>query len=583
MFFILSVIIGVLGALPYFFTKHATNKGAVVLVLAIVYSLLNLFLIYTNLPHTASPLLGGFSVLIFLCWSLTAAISFSMSKERTHAIWFPALVAILWIVVAVSGSEIFNASKYASLIGKINDKTEKHWSQEIQPIDQNHIRLVPEELAISLAKTVLSQDGSTLGSQYPLATRFITLQKIKNEYWYIIPLDFNSYNVWTKSNGVPAYVKVSATDPYAKPILVNNKKLVYTPEAYFGKNLERHIYWKYINYRLTDFSFEEDDNSNVYWVITVMKPSIAYWGDVIEGVVLINPENGEDEFVSWEKLKDKKYAWIDRVVPKTLVQEYINYWGNLKDGWWNSVWSNINLLASETPTMNYSNSGKCIFVSPVTSTNQSDESMTGLMYTDANTGKFTYYTTSGGATEQAIINAVNSMIAYKQYHASEQIVYENIYGKLSALVPVLGSNGNYQGLAIIQTDNKRLAFGTSPQDALTEYQKIVMSAGGQITTENTKELNEFKGKVDRIGWDISTNGKQYYLYFKEFSNSFIVNSNIQSELALTKEGDEVLIKYINSKQSCVPTISFKNITLNLIVSENQKSVIKQMENEKTGK
>ena len=110
-----------------------------------------------------------------------------------------------------------------------------------------------------------------------------------------------------------------------------------------------------------------------------------------------------------------------------------------------------------------------------------------------------------------------------------------------------------------------------------------MSAGGQITTENTKELNEFKGKVDRIGWDISTNGKQYYIYFKEFSNSFIVNSNIQSELALTKEGDEVLIKYINSKQSCVPTISFKNITLNLIVSENQKSVIKQMENEKTGK
>ena len=98
----------------------------------------------------------------------------------------------------------------------------------------------------------------------------------------------------------------------------------------------------------------------------------------------------------------------------------------------------------------------------------------------------------------------------------EQIVYENIYGKLSALVPVLGSNGNYQGLAIIQTDNKRLAFGTSPQDALTEYQKIVMSAGGQITTENTKELNEFKGKVDRIGWDISTNGKQYYIYFKEF-------------------------------------------------------------------
>jgi Zn-dependent peptidase ImmA (M78 family) len=47
-------------------------------------------------------------------------------------------------------------------------------------------------------------------------------------------------------------------------------------------------------------------------------------------------------------------------------------------------------------------------------------------------------------------------------------------------------------------------------------------------------------------------------------------------LALTKEGDSVLIKFINSEQIAVPTILFRNMTLNLTSSENEKSVTQQM-------
>jgi hypothetical protein len=263
-------------------------------------------------------------------------------------------------------------------------------------------------------------------------------------------------------------------------------------------------------------------------------------------------------------------------MPADVAKSYVDYWGELKDGWWNSAWTHLNLLEAETPTMNYSAEGHCIFVLPVTSKSNQDQAMTGLMYCDSRTGKFTYYTTSGGATEEAIAQAVNSQLSFKNWHASAQMVYENVYGKLAALVPVLGENGNYQGLAIVENENKRVAFGISPQEAIVEFQKIIMNAGGQISTETIRDAVDYKGKLVRLGWDISSSGKQYYLYFNGFKNAFMVSSESQSELALTREGDSVQIRFINSEQMAVPTLSFKNMTLKLIASENEKSVTRQM-------
>ena len=60
----------------------------------------------------------------------------------------------------------------------------------------------------------------------------------------------------------------------------------------------------------------------------------------------------------------------------------------------------------------------------------------------------------------------------------------------------------------------------------------------------------------------------------------MINTNLQSEIELTNTGDNVSIKYVDAIQTCVPAIYFKNNTLNLKVSENQKSVIKQMNDNK---
>ena len=370
------------------------------------------------------------------------------------------------------------ASSYGKLIGEIDTRSAQHWNTDILPLDPQHIRLVPRELAASIARTAIaSGDGASLGSQYDLSIQHITLQKIKDQYWYLVPLDYKSFNIWSISDAVPGYVKVNAVDPYAKPVLVIGKKMRYMPGAFFWDFVERKLWSKYHHKILMDYSFEEDDNGNVFWVVTVAKPSIAYWGPVIEGVIIFNPETGDDRF----QKTGETDPWVDRVMPERLVSEYIRMWGRLRGGWWNSFWTHSGMLEPETPSMNYAADGRCIFVTPVTSNNANDEAMTGLMYTDARNGKTIYYTTNGGATEYAVIEAVNNAVSYKRWHASEQMVYENVYNQLTAVVPILGENGTFQSLALVETQNKRVAVGLTPQDAVTEYQKILLSAGGSVT------------------------------------------------------------------------------------------------------
>lgn len=584
MFFLMALFIGVIGAAVVFVSKdiETSTKTTAFAILAIIYTLIGWLALYTGLPSFAWPIFGWIGFLLFIWWIISCVVAGVMnSGERwNHSNWFPIIYLALAIIITIANSGVFNSGRYASLIGNIQDKTQKHWSQEIQPLDPTHIRLVPKEVAVSLAKTTLGQDGATLGSQFPLDEDHATLQKVKADYWYLIPLDYKGWKVWTNADGVPGYVKVSATDPYAKPNLITGVKMKYTPGAYFGDNLERRLYWKYRNMVLMDYSFEEDDNGKIYWVVTVCRPSIGFWGLIVDGVILYSPETGEDEYVSKAELeKNSRYAWVDRVMPVELVESYIDNWGNYKGGWWNQAWNHVNLLESETPTLNYSADGRCVIVSPVTSNNDKDEAMTGLMYTDARTGSSIYYATSGGATEQAVIDAVNSAVKYKNWHASPQIVYENVYGKLSGLVPILSENGNYQGLAIVENENKRVGIGANPQEALVEFQKLLMSSGGQITTENSKDVLEYRGKVARIGWDVSgsNTGKQYYLYFTEFKNSFMASSSLQSELSLTQPGDVVYIRYIASDQASVPIMKFRNMTLNLQGSKNEQKINSQMD------
>jgi hypothetical protein len=177
MFFLIALLLGLLGASVVFFARDTETgeKGVAFIILTVIYTLFGWWIIWGMLPSIAWPLFGGYFGLVMIWWAISGIVASIMSDDWHHGWWFPIVGIVVLLGILIGNAKAFNSEKYASLIGNIQDKNQKNWSQDIQPLDPTHIRLVPEVLAISLAKTALSDNGMAIGSRFPLSEENITL------------------------------------------------------------------------------------------------------------------------------------------------------------------------------------------------------------------------------------------------------------------------------------------------------------------------------------------------------------------------------------------------------------------------
>ena len=576
MFALTALILAIIGILPMFVPKGqcpSEMKVFLTPILGIIYFLLNWFICWSQCPSLAYPLGGGLIVLVIIQTTISMVVNY-----RGINVLFPLLTFLSLLFYSFfSTSGIFHAHKYASLVGRMSDnKSITHWAQDVQPIDPKHIRLVPEITAIAMAKTSLNQnatDGSqsSVGSQYNVDEAHCTLQKIKDKLMYVIPLDHRSFSTYMSVNSIPGYVMIDAENPSARAVYQNKYDMKYSPQSYFEHNLERHLYTNgYADKILTDYSFEIDDNYIPHWVVSVCHPSIGYSGMVVDGVLIVNPSTGSFEFKSVKDVPE----WVDRVYPDRYISDYLCYFGDYNKGWWNSIWTHNNVKTPEEVTLNYGSDGKCYYVTPMTSSNRDDASVTDLMYTDTRTGITKRYIVSG-TTEEKLINAVNSKLAYKHLQGNK-IIYENVYGKMTAIVSVLGNDGSYRGLAFIDVTNKSIiAYEEQPINALHSYQNLISQPGEQISTDNSSEFKILNSIVSRFNYEQTANGLQLDIYIENIPHAFYVNCSSYPDAPFTKSGDSITISYYNTESSGISVNNFKNKCINILSSDNQLSVAKQ--------
>ena len=578
MFAFYALILAIITMIPMLVPKgnldeNFNNKFSVIIPVTIAYFLFDWFILWYAMPSFAYPMAGGALFLVIIQFFISSLVNF-----RVINLIFPIGTILIFLFYNwVSTSAFFHAADYANLIGKISDnQTIKHWSQEIEPIDPTHIRLVPEETAIILARTSLNQNATSstqtsVGSQFNLDEEHITLQKVKDKLVYVIPLDHRSFSTYTSVKEIPGYVIIDAENPQAQPKYVDKYAMKYSPESYFQHNLERHLYTNgYSDKILTDYSFELDDNGEPYWVVTVCKPSIGWSGIVVEGVVIVDPKDGKMQFKSTKEVPE----WVDRVYPSNLVKDYLSYYGEYSGGWWNGFWANLNVKNPEAVTLNYGSDGKCYYVTPMTSANNKDASMTDLMYTDTKTGITKRYIV-GGTTEDNLIEAVTTKLAYQHLHG-EHIIYENVYGKMTGIVSVLGEDGSYRGAAFIDATNKNLiAYDVLPLNALHLYQNLISQNGQQIATDNASDMKTIKTIVSRLRYEQTTSGLQLDLYIDTIPHAFYVNCNTYADAPFTEKGDTIIISYYNTPASGISVNAFKNEHIHILSSANQVSVANQ--------
>ncbi len=552
-FLLVALIAGTLGALPALFARHwwlAAVVAASGVVCGSVW-------FYWVPPSLASPFWGAVGWLVLVLWIASGTIASWLDERRSPGLLFGVVGVMLMCGRGCAGAPMFRAREYASFLGTVQ---QAQWSDTTQPKDPKHKRLVPVDLAKWMADKQLGEAPGAIGSQFIVDKEHITLQLIHDELWYVAPLDFGGYSIWSTERKTPGYVMVSGEDPNRQPKVVTGLSFRYMPGAFFGDELGRYLWTHgYSGYDLGDYTFEIDEDGKPWWVVTLTKPSIGWWGDRISGVAVIDPATGATTFEAMGNVP----AWIDRVMPAELVERYVDDYGTLSGGWLNSWWGKLGLTTGQPPSLIHGSDGQPYWVSEITSTGEHDMSLLGLMYTNARTGAVTYYKAKG-ALDRGVLNAVDGKVSYRKWHGDSPVIY-NLYGTMGSIVPLLSDGSNvFQGVAIVDISKPtEVAVGEDFNSALREYQKLLGQNGNNATPELAKASKTVEGVLDRFAAGSNAQGTTYYAVIQGSPVIFTGGITLSPKLPLAKPGDRVRVTYVDSPESVVPMQTFDDLSLPL--------------------
>ena len=567
--FLLALLSTVIVTVPWLFSR----RRVLGLILGAATLVINWIIFYLSVPNLAAAEGGLVGAMILAELIIFAIVYFIINVDSGDSDRVPlppilaGVVIIIMLIRGCAGSEMVNSTDYANLIGEMPTKV---WTQDVQPKDPKHIRLVPKELAQWLADKQLGQAGN-IGSQFSLNYDAMTLQVVNGELWYVAPFEFRDFWVWNSVGAAPGYVMVSAEDPARTVVVKTNEKFAYTPGAWFGHNLDRHLRNNgYLTRQAADYTFEIDDHGKAWWTATVSRPSIVWFGDKVDGIALVDPTDGHIDFHPIGQVP----SWVDRVVPQSLIKDYVASWGDLRGGYWHCVFGNKDgcLKPGSAPLLVYGSDSDPYWVTDLTSQNAADNSMVGLIYTDARTGKSTRYETRGG-TPGAILDTVNAKVQFKKWHGADPVIY-NLYGTMVAIVPVLAENHSLQGVAIVRIDNQQVALGDDAQSALREFQRMEAQTGEQIAADNAHGRVKVTGVVDRVGSEVREKETIYYLHLRGVNRLFNGGGQVSAKLPLTQVGDQVTIECANTDEDVEAILTFDNQSLTLDKSPLQDAVEK---------
>jgi len=523
---------------------------------------------YVGVPSLAYPLYGWIGGAAILNMVIGAVVGYILAdeqegyretkeeKRRTQLnFWVPTVPAVLSLLlllgVSASGWTCFRATDYAGMIGQVEDRD---WNTDQPPVDPKHLAYVPFETASFSADAELGEaEGGALGSQFELDTNYMTLQRINDHLWWVVPLDFRGWFVWRAVDGSPGYVMVDAQDPRAKPKLVLGRKFRYTPGAYFGDQIKRHI-WShgYLDKGLTDFSFEIDEDGKPWWIVTVYKPSIGFSGPKVLGVVQLDPETGEITFHETGKVPE----WVDRVFPSDFVVEYANDWGKYWKGFWNHLTDKDNIrMVADVPGKSdiwivYGSDGEPYWCMGITSSNQGDAALVGLLYVNSRTGKAHYYKMAG-QSEAKIIQMISNETKFMNTHPARLYLF-NIEGRPTWFSTLIGDSGAFKGVALVDAETREVFFGPDESTAFRKREARQWQGTGKVDPSSTPAVEETaKAKVLRIGCPVIDGGTICFMVL-ENGLHLTGNGKLVIRLSQTRDGDEVEVRYVKTDDVTQP-------------------------------
>ena len=465
------------------------------------------------------------------------------------------LVPILVLAVgSFVSSTFFNANAYANLI----EVPEADFAEDMPEAEiVNNIALMDTDTAIKMGNRTLGALSNVV-SQYEISSNYkqINYNKAPQK---VSTLEYADFFKWyaNKAQGIPGYVMVDPVNVTDAKYIELETPIKYSDSGYFGDDLMRKLRFSYPTKIFGNISFEIDDEGNPYYIVACIKPRIAMFGayDVNE-VVIFDPVSGESTIYALSDVP----SWVDNVFTGTLASQKYDWFGTLKNGYWNSIIGNKDCKVT-TDDYGYIVIGDDVwFFTGVTSV-VSDESNIGFIISNARTGEYKFYPVTG-AEEYSAMHSAEGQVQEKGYVASFPSLI-NVSGEATYIMVLKESAGLVKLYALVNVENYAIvATGSTQTEAKEEYLKLLKQNGliDKIPEkEEVEDSNSADVTVEIADIKVYTVGGESVFYITDADGHIYKQRLCDDEsLIILKNGDTVNIKYKLDNNALVrEMISFK--------------------------
>ncbi len=477
-----------------------------------------------------------------------------------------AVLVVIMIIGSVCGATIFRAGSYSKLMPVTNSE----FSEDFKSISYDSVPRIDQDRALTLADQQLGSLAE-YKSQYVVSntTTMINYKGIPVRVAYLEYADVFKWFNNTKE-GLPAYMIIDLVTQ--KVSVVNCKEqfgegIKYSPTEWFNEKLYRHIRFQYPSALLDTPNFEINDEGRPYWITPVLDKTIGLFGGTdVKGAIITDALTGESEYYDIEAVKNNsELQWIDIVYRDTLVLEQYNYYGKLKNGFWNSIifQNDVNLTSEGWGSIALDDD---VWVYTGVTSAESDSSNFGFILCNQRTKETRYYQ-NGGAMENAAQRSAQDAVQNYGYKAIFPILLD-IEGKPTYFMSLYGSSNTVKGYALVNLDDKTLVGtglldNTNKSDAQAlnaavenyiyalqdkgiigndvDLDDYIVDDNKQPSEEKPAETNgnTVKGKISSIKTSVNNGNTIYYLEISE--KYYYISVADCMEVLLVNPGDTVTI------------------------------------------
>ena len=470
----------------------------------------------------------------------------------------PGTIVCILVVFVVIGSLVSSVFFRAKDFSQLITVEEANFTEEFKELDFKSVPMLDEDSAKNLGSKQLGELSEYV-SQYVDAEDYTQIN-YKGKPVRVTTLKYANIIKWLTNTeqGIPAYMIVDMTTQKVDVVKLKDlgmENIRYSPAEHFGRLLLRHLRFQYPTYLFDTPTFEIDDNGRPYWVCPRMDFKIGlFGGEDITGVVLLDATTGESKYYDIETAKtDDNLQWIDRIYSSKLISQQYDYYGQYKNGFFNSVLGQKDVKIT-TQGSNYIALNDDVYMYTGVTSVTADDSIIGFILSNQRT-KETKFFKQSGATEYAAQQSAEGKVQQYGYNATFPLLM-NVGNEPTFFMALKDNDGYVKMYSLVNVEQSQKAVAAEKLgDCLQEYynemgiegdakaeldkQSIVLDGEDNNADDNKTEVIVAEGTITDIRSAVLDGNTYYYIKLDKYDAYFSISAKKANIAVVLNKGDTV--------------------------------------------